>query len=1357
MGHHRAPAARGLGRRIARCAIATAVVATGAALTAQVSEAVQDPVSCPNTTIALGNGGFESPVIAGNSFSLRNESQLGGWQTTAPDNLIELWRVPFQGVTPAEGAQHAELNANSVATLYQDVATVPGTEVTYRVFHRGRSGVDTAQMQFGPPAGPADFTRTMTDGNKAWGSYTGTYTIPAGQTTTRFAFASISAAGGNGAIGNFIDGVQFGTPPCVTTTKTVTNLAGTDPAHAGDQLQYDVTVANGGGNDAASLVVNDAIPAGTAYVPGSLEVVSGPGSGTKSDGAGDDQAEFDPVANRVRFRVGTSANATTGGTLGSSGTTAVRFRVTVLPTDGPTTITNAAATAWEDLTHPGAVQTSTSNDVTTTVTKPAISLVKAYDGYDDLNGNGSISVGDRVHYSITARNVGSEDLTSVTIADPRATPLTCAATTSGGNAFVNGSGTLDPGDSIVCRGTITVTLDDVNNGAVVNTATVTGVGTAGLQVAANDQVVVSPEAAEPSLVLVKAASPSAGAKAGDTITYTVAVTNNGNVTLTKVLISDPSLSGFTCPAPFTFRLLPAQTKICTGTRVVTQADVDAGSITNTATATGAYLTETVEDDDTIVTPTIPRVGLLRVTKGITSHDDLDDNGSVSTGDVLHYGMTVTNAGTVTQTNVTLTDALVSGLACAPAQPATLAPGASMTCSGDHAVTQEDVDAGEIVNVATATGTPPPGVVNPPAEVTVDTPTEPVAARLDVAKSAALLVDADVSGSFTPGDTVRYRIDVANTGNVTLTGVTVSDPLLPGLVCIPAIPATVPPGGQISCAGLYVLTADDATAGTRDNTATATGTPPTGPAVEATDDVSLAITTPDPAVELAKTLSGYTDADSSGSITPGDLLSYTLIASNTGNVALDEVTIDDPTTPVTCAPTVPATLAPGTQMVCVGSHLVTQADQDAGGVVNAAKVTGVSPQDETVADTDELEVATEGRFADAELTKVVAGFTDDNDNGAPDVGEDVTYTLTFTNRGNVTLGAASIADDRIATLDCEPGQPVSLAPGDALVCTGTLTVSQVDQDSGVLVNHAAGTGETQLGPITRTAEADVIPAPAQPALETTKVGAVDDEDGSGAGGAGETVTYTITATNTGNVTLSGVTVTDPLLAELSCAPVTPATVAPGASVVCIGGHTISQAEVDAGQIDNVATATGQDPRGIDTTGVGATTTPTDEPDPALVLDKTAGALVDRDADGRLSTSDLVPFTIVATNTGNVTLHGVTVRDEQLSSMVCNPVVPADLAPAQSVTCTGSHVVTSAEEAAGVVRNTASADADDTYGPFPAVSDSAEVRGVPAAAPVDMPRTGRELSPLILAGLAMFFAGAGLVATARRRRRRPAGAT
>ncbi len=70
---------------------------------------------------------------------------------------------------------------------------------------------------------------------------------------------------------------------------------------------------------------------------------------------------------------------------------------------------------------------------------------------------------------------------------------------------------------------------------------------------------------------------------GQTVTFRLTVTNSGNQTLRAVEATDPMLPGLTCRAA---TLAPAATLVCDAPYTVTQADIDRGSLTNTATATG---------------------------------------------------------------------------------------------------------------------------------------------------------------------------------------------------------------------------------------------------------------------------------------------------------------------------------------------------------------------------------------------------------------------------------------------------------------------------------------------------------------------------------------------------------------------------------------------------------------------------------------------------------------------------------------------------------------------------------------------------------------------------------------------------
>lgn len=173
----------------------------------------------------LSNGGFENPVIPASNFSFEQAFREGvdnfdthdlKWSTTSSDNTIELWSDGFLGVNAFEGNQFAELNATEVATLFQSLCITPGSVVSWSVRHRGRDGVDVAEVRIGETLATAVTQATMSDGNTDWGLYTGQYTVPAAQQSTIFAFVSISSSG-NSASGNFIDDVQISiisSPPC---------------------------------------------------------------------------------------------------------------------------------------------------------------------------------------------------------------------------------------------------------------------------------------------------------------------------------------------------------------------------------------------------------------------------------------------------------------------------------------------------------------------------------------------------------------------------------------------------------------------------------------------------------------------------------------------------------------------------------------------------------------------------------------------------------------------------------------------------------------------------------------------------------------------------------------------------------------------------------------------------------------------------------------------------------------------------------------------------------------------------------------------------------------------------------------
>ncbi len=872
-------------------------------------------------------------------------------------------------------------------------------------------------------------------------------------------------------------------------------------------------------------------------------------------------------------------------------------------------------TATATGTPPTGPDVTTTDDETVTLTAdPDVTLTKS-GSLADTDGDGVDSAGDIVTYTFNVENTGNVTLDPITLTDPLAglSAITCPASS------------LAPGDDTDCTATYTLTQTDIDAGQVDNTATATATPPTGPDVTDSDSetVTVTP-AAQITLDKTGSLADTDGDgvdSEGDVVTYTFNVENTGNVTLDPISVSDPlaDLSAITCPAS---SLAPGDDTDCTATYTLTQADVDAGQVDNTATATGTPPTgPDVSDTDTESVPLAadPTIALAKT----GSLADTNGDGVDSEGDIVTYTFTVENTGNVTLDPVGVTDPL-PGLSAITCPASSLAPGDDTDCTATYTVTQTDVDAGSVINLATATGTPPSGPdVSDTDPATVDLTPD---ATISLTKTGSL-ADTNGDGVDSEGDIVTYTFAVENTGNVTLDPVAVTDPL-PGLSTITCPATTLAPGDDTDCTATYTLTQTDIDNGQVDNTATATGTPPTGPNVTDTDTESVPLAA-DPTIALTKTGS-LADTNGDGVDSEGDVITYTFAVENTGNVTLDPIAVTDPLpglSTITCPAT---TLAPGDDTDCTATYTLTQADIDTGQVDNLATATGTPPTGPDVSDTDteSVPLAADPTIA---LTKT-GSLADTNGDGAATPGDVITYTFAVENTGNVTLDPIAVTDPLpgLSTITC----PVtSLAPGDDTDCTATYTLTQTDVDAGPVINLATATGTPPSGPDVSDTDPATVDLTPDPTITLTKTGSLADTNGDGVDSEGDTVTYTFAVENTGNVTLDPIAVTDPLpgLSAVTC-PVT--LLAPGDDTDCTATYTLTQTDVDAGSVDNTATATGTPPAGPDVSDNDTESVPL-AADPTIALTKT-GILADTNGDGADSEGDIVTYTFTVENTGNVTL-------------------------------------------------------------------------------------------------------------------------
>jgi len=188
----------------------------------------------------------------------------------------------------------------------------------------------------------------------------------------------------------------------------------------------------------------------------------------------------------------------------------------------------------------------------------------------------------------------------------------------------------------------------------------------------------------PALTLVKSAAESSYYAAGQTINYDYLVTNTGNVTLSAVGVVDAhaGLAGLNCPDA---TLVPSASETCSATYQVTPADLNAGSIINTATAQGTPLggATPISSPPSSVTVPLAAIGILKQVCGTEVAADCGPGGQgpwassvdVPEGAPAYWKVTVTNKGDTPLANVTVSDTLVP--AC-NTTGVTLAVGASVS-------------------------------------------------------------------------------------------------------------------------------------------------------------------------------------------------------------------------------------------------------------------------------------------------------------------------------------------------------------------------------------------------------------------------------------------------------------------------------------------------------------------------------------------------------------------------------------------------------------------------------------------------------------------------------------------------------
>ncbi len=688
-----------------------------------------------------------------------------------------------------------------------------------------------------------------------------------------------------------------------------------------------------------------------------------------------------------------------------------------------------------------------------------------------------------------------------------------------------------------------------------------------------------------------------------------------------------------------------------------------------------------------------------------------------------------------------------------------------TCS--HVLTQTEVDSGTYVNVASASA----NIIYPDSS-TVPITATPVTPGADTVtttwiRPTDLTVSATSPTGVVPGTSTTVTLTATNNGPASVTNPTTVTYAAPGGATITAAPAgcTIAAdklsvscviasiaNGASSSLAITVAVPTSATPGstlTGSNNVTLTNT--AADSTPGNNTASSSITVAAPKLKIVK--SAGTPTTSKGATTTqvdgGDTILYTFTVTNTGTAPIVGATVVDAKCDSGSLSPTSAGIAVNASQTFTCTHTLTQTEVNSGSLVNTASVTGADTAGNAAA-TDTTSVTstttTFTRVAQTEIVKSAATprkGPGNNSSSTIQKGDLIDYTFTVTNTGNTTLTNVGITDAKcdatpvLLPLPSTTTTLASLAPGQTVQFGCVHTITQNDINAGGAVNTASVTATPPTGttltsattsqPSTTTAIKQVSEYTLTKTSTGTTVAAGTDPSKVD---AGDKITYQFVVQATGNLDLANVTVTDAKCDSGTLSPASVASLAIGASTTFTCTHTLTQANMDTGQVVNVATVAATSTTNSTTVNAtmsstsDATETVTLMPNGVVKMVKSAGTqTIALGASSSVTDAgDKISYSFAVTNTGSVTLNTIAVTDAKCDTGTISPASIASLAPGASTTVTCKHTITAAEYAALSVTNTASVSAKTPSGAA-ATTDGTSVLSVttPISAPVDLETT------------------------------------
>ena len=952
--------------------------------------------------------------------------------------------------------------------------------------------------------------------------------------------------------------------------------------------------------------------------------------------------------------------------------------------------------------------------------------------------------GGPVRFTLTLRNDGPSPATNVVVADP--IPLGVGGVTL----------TTDPAGATcaVTAGTASCTFARVEAGATVrveiagtlaaaggpartlsNTATASG-AERDPDPADNTATAAAPLTESADLRLAKTAAP-ASVRAGEQITYTLALENRGPSVARATVLTD-RLPAAIAPGP-----APAGCTLVAGLLTCPLGDLAPGA-TRTVQVGGtvaAGFTGPLENTAEAVTATPdPDGARAAITTPVSAVADLVTTKSasapvVAAGDDVTFTVTVRNAGPSVAASARLVDTLPAGLEPRSATPAAgcstsgqvvtcalgdLAPNATATVTVVARVAPGQ-GAGTLENVAEASSAatdPVPGDNIGRAAIGVSPQ-----ADLELAKRAA-------PSPASAGERLTFTVDVANRGPSVARDVTVSDPLPAELTALQLA------GDDCTLAGQTVTCAYGDLAPGATRSFQVSGLVPAGFSGTLSNAATVASTTTDPdpsdnraAVDVPVTRTAdvaIAKRVEPATVTAGGPVTYTLQIENRGPGVADAVTVADAVpatvqiatvTPAACTRTLQdvacafGALAPGATRTVTITGTIDPAF--AGRLENRATVSSPTP-DPVPGNNTDVAVSDATARADLSIAKTAPAQAR--------AGEPIAYTLTVANAGPSDAVGVSVRDalpDGIVFAAVEPAG--SCSGGAVVTCalglvpagaTRTVTISgTVDPAAaaGPRTNTATTDSDTvdpDAGDRTASATTEIV---SEADVGVTKTATPDPVT------AGETISYAIRVANGGPAVARDVVLTDPVPGAIAVSSVDPepaCALGAGNQVRCAFGDLPPGTSREITIVGTVAAGAGGT-----LTNTATATTATADPVPGNdaatavtgVTARAALALTKTAAPARAVAGEPLTWTLQLTNGGPSAAEDVHVVDPVPADVAVTSVSAPCTATGQDVVCAFGTLPAGATReititgtvgagATGTLRNTATA-STITPGPNP----------------------------------------------------------